>query len=154
MITARHEIRNATIDDMAYIAEHLRAADREECAMMGHEGPRSILFAMRQACEARVGCADGVPVCVFGVGYSVAFGSTAHPWLLATDEIARNRIVFLKESRAIVAGWRERFTHLFNYVADSNDLSIAWLKWLGFTIHAPAPHGPKGLPFRLFEMRS
>lgn len=154
MITARHEIRNATLDDMKHIAANLRDEDARECALMGHTDKVHVLNAMRRACEARVGCADGVPVCVFGLGYTIAFGNVAHPWLLATDEIKRNRIVFLKESREIVGGWRERFTHLFNFVAADNTLSIAWLKWLGFTIHAPVPHGPNGAPFSMFEMRS
>ncbi len=45
------------------------------------------------------------------------------------------------------------FPHLQNYVDARNEISIRWLKWLGFRFDPkPVPYGIWGLPFLRFQM--
>jgi hypothetical protein len=151
---SRHEIRPATKRDLILVATKLRAADREEQRAVGHTEPLAVYRAMIHATEANIATDNIEPVCAFGLGAPIAFGHEAHPWMLGTDLMLNNRHTFIRESRKIVAAWRERFAVLSNYVDARNTVSIAWLRWLGFTIGDAVPYGPFGLPFHRFEMRS
>ena len=42
---------------------------------------------------------------------------------------------------------------LLNFVDNRNIKAQNWLRWLGFTLEEPEPHGVAGLPFRRFWMR-
>lgn len=154
MLGARYTIRNANKDDFRFVAANLCESDKQECAALGHIDKSFIYRAMLHAAEARVGLVDDVPLTVFGLGYPTVFSHVAHPWMLSTGKIREHRHTFLRESRNIVAGWRERYSVLENWVDARNTTSIAWLKWLGFTIDAAAPRGPQDLPFHRFELRS
>ena len=154
MLGKRYEIRNATKDDLMFIAGRLRDSDRAECDALGHVGVNAAYRAMLRATEARVGVADGVPFVAFGLGVPLVFAHYANPWLLGTGEIVKHRLTFLRESRGIVADWLQRYPVLENYVDQRNSLSIAWLKWLGFKLYDAIPYGPQGLPFCRFELRA
>jgi len=47
---------------------------------------------------------------------------------------------------------RTRWAHLINFVHAENEVSIQWLRALGFTIHKAVPHGPHGSLFHPFTM--
>lgn len=151
---ARYSIRNANKDDFRFVSANLCESDKQECEALGYIDKSFIYRAMLHAAEARVGLVDGVPMTVFGLGYPTVFSHVAHPWMLSTGKIREHRLTFLRESRNVVASWRERYSVLENWVDVRNTTSIAWLRWLGFKLYDPAPHGPHGRPFIHFEMRS
>lgn len=77
------------------------------------------------------------------------------PWLLATDKFPEFRISLAKEVKRRLKSLTERYAYLFNYVDSRNTTSIAWLKWLGFTVDENKPyffHDP-AVPFYLFYLK-
>lgn len=146
------ELVVAEHSDIDHVAAHLREADRNECAALGRDD-RAVQRAALAAFETMAGRIDGVPICLFGIGLPSIIGSLARPWMLGTEAVVDNPIVFLKHSKRVVAGWIAEYPILENWVDERNHVSIAWLRWLGFTIDDAAPYGLRGEPFHRFSMR-
>lgn len=151
MITV--ELVAAEEADIEHVAAHLRDADRDECRAVGRDGDRAVQRAAAAAFETMAGRINGVPICLFGIGLPSLFGSVARPWMLGTDDVVDNPVVFVRHSKKVVAGWLVEYPFLENWVDERNHVSIAWLRWLGFTIDPAAPYGLRGEPFHRFWMR-
>jgi hypothetical protein len=149
-------IVSAHTDHLDWIASNMREADEIECAA-GAMSPR---LALERSMETSVKTWTGMimpdarPICMFGVGVGDILGAVGHPWCLGTDEIEDVSLSFLRESRKVVARMLGIFPYLFNYVDARNELSIKWLKWLGFKFDdQTVAYGPFKIPFYRFEMR-
>lgn len=98
---------------------------------------------------------DSRPVCMFGVTPIDILGGVGSPWLLGTDEVKKYANTFLRLNKSYVAKMLELFPYLQNYVDTRNEISIRWLKWLGFKFGPePIPYGIWNLPFFRFSMRN
>lgn len=151
----RYEIVPAEPWHVAHVAEHMREADRQEVlASSGLAHDVALQMSVEASDECFAGLVDDVPICIFGVAARSLLSETAVPWLLGTPDIESHAKPFLVQSRTVVRAWRSRYELLENRVDARNTKSIQWLRWLGFTIHDPEPHGPFDLPFHHFTMRS
>lgn len=136
---------------LAYIAEHMREADRAEVWATGHRAPiQALERAAKMSSRVWVGTADGLPGAAWGVAPANLLGDTGVPWLLGTGLIERHAVAFLRGCDDALREMQQGFTVLRNLVDARNYASIRWLRWLGFTIEAPIPHGPDRLPFHPF----
>jgi hypothetical protein len=97
---------------------------------------------------------DREPVCFFGVPPFSLLGDIGRPWMLGTDKAHQFPRVLVVEGRRYVERMLGLYPHLVNYVDARNTRSVRWLARLGFTVHAPHPHGEAGLPFHRFELRA
>jgi len=146
-------IAPATIDDLAYIGQRLRRADRVELGL--DERDDGVPVLLRSAEGARwchVARIDGEPVAAYGVNPIEGRERWGSPWLLATSEARRLRRDFVRQSRTEVELMRAGFPFLYNAVHDQHHASIAWLIWLGFTIGFDRPEQRHGLTFLPFWM--
>lgn len=147
------DIRPATLRDALTLV--LRRADREEVEALSGRNPREVLVeSVERSSEAWAGWADGKLVCLFGVVPVSLAGVTGIPWLLGSDDVCGYSKAFLRRNRAYVRTMLDKFPVLRNVVDARNDVSIRWLKWLGFTFKGASPMGPRNLPFIAFEMRA
>jgi hypothetical protein len=138
----------------AHIAEHARQADIDELWAASHSTPLQVLeFGMAYGSPVVTGLWDGVPVCMFGVMPLSVLGAIGAPWMVGTSDIDRLQVPFLRRSRPYLAAMRERYDVLVNNVDDRNEAAKRWLRWIGFTLGDPVPHGPDGVPFRPFHWR-
>jgi len=153
MSTSAVEIVPATLEHVAEMAPRMREADRQEVWASFYLTPELALsVSVRTSRHAWAGLIDGRVVCIFGVGGSSVLSDVGVPWLLGTDDLDRNQFAFLRRCRQHVAQMLAGYPVLINFVDDRNKVSQRWLRWLGFTIMEPEPHGPQGLPFRKFYM--
>jgi hypothetical protein len=136
-------IDKATDADIDHICEHMRDIDKRELWAAFQMSPTEVLS---HAGECHIGHVDGSPAVVFGCQDGIV-------WMLATDDIKKVGVRFILRSQDIISEWLEQYRHIYNYVHIDNHISIRWLKWLGFTIHPPAPYGALGELFHLFEKR-
>lgn len=74
------------------------------------------------------------------------------PWLIGTTAIDRHARTHIRATRRYLAVMRDLYPQLINYVHAENHRSVRWLRWMGFTIHAPEPVGRNGELFHRFEM--
>lgn len=133
-----------------YIARRMRQADRDEVAASSGSQPfEAIARCMRLSDRSWTGCADGVPVIIFGVGYVSVVSDVAAPWLLGTDDVEKYAIPFLRGSRECLRQLLTRYSVLRNYVDSRNVVAVRWLEWLGFQFGETIQQ--RGVDFRFFE---
>ena len=149
-------IRDTEPGDVEELIENLRACDRLEvessvgCALWAdviRAGARSSLYS-------KTALADGKLANMFGVSSVNFVQGIGSPWMLATPEFDRHPRAVIRHCRNYIAPMLALFPHLINHVDARNVRNVAWLRWLGFEISEPEPHGPYGVPFHKFEMRA
>ena len=75
----------------------------------------------------------------------------ASPWMLSSPVLRRHARFFARGSKIVVERWRWEHPVLLNHVDARHKVAVNWIKWLGFKLHDPEPHGPFGIPFIPFE---
>lgn len=126
------EIRPATLFDFYYIADHLREIDALEVSEAYGRPARDVVREASPTLRAEVWVHDGLPALLFGVHLGTHY---AAPWLVATDAIKNiPDKTIAEESLNRVCAWINDYGYLHNRVHKDNDLSINWLRWLGFTV--------------------
>lgn len=141
--------------DALYVGARLRDADRAEVlALTGRDPTQVLRESVMDSAMAWAGCVDGLPACLFGVVPVSLAGVTGTPWLLGTDVVLGYSRAFLRRNKEYVGQMLAAFPILRNVVDARNEVSIQWLKWLGFKIDPAMPMGVDGLPFHPFEMRA
>lgn len=136
------------------IAARCRKADVDELWASAMMTPQEALHSALELCpDAMTGVVDDVPVCMFGVTPWSILGRTGAPWMIGTTDIREHAKSFLRGSKAAIKVMEEPYDTLVNMVDARHLEAVAWLRWLGFTIHEAIPYGPFGLPFHPFEKR-
>lgn len=138
------------------LAPKIRQSDRNEVlASHGLSDMERILNNARSfSHEAYAWIIDGEPIAAFGVAPGSYLQSFGIPWMLGTEEICgSNAINFLRNSKIIINYWLSRWDYLENYVDARNEISLRYLKFLGFVIDEPIPFGVQKLPFHRFYMK-
>ncbi|MGA7492372.1 MAG: hypothetical protein WB930_00130 [Syntrophobacteraceae bacterium] len=142
-------------DHIFWLANNMRAPDREEVAAAVGMGPyRALSDSLQRSAAAWTGMVNDEPVCMFGVTPVDILGGIGSPWLLGAEDLPKYAITFLKANKGYVLKMLGLFPYLQNYVDVRNEMSVKWLKWLGFKFDPePVPYGIWGLRFYRFHMR-
>ena len=100
------------------------------------------------------GLLNGKTIFVFGVSprRSNILSDEGEPWLLASKDIEKVKMSFLKKSRYYVGEMLKLFNKLINFVDTRNTVSKKWLEWCGFKIEDPKAYGLEGKLFHRFTM--
>ena len=146
------DLRPATVDDMRFILQNMREADRREYLAAGivPEGldPSSALSTAR---KVTAWGPEGAPLVVFGVTPSVC-GRWGHPWAMATSQ-ARRHVRHLTAMVSPLLEWLgQGFDGLLNVKDSRNSGHIRWLSGLGFQL-LPAQPTTGGHQFHIFIKR-
>lgn len=138
----------------AGIAYRLRQADIDEVYASHGVSPEEAVRGMlesrgiKHAAEL-FGEPNGRVVAIYGIAKQYWGGE---PWLLGTDELADVYMPFLRQSKIFIRRSLEICGTLANWVDARNELSIRWIRWLGFELGKPTPWGYEGRPFIPFRM--
>ncbi len=138
-----YRIIPATPFHAAFVGQHLRDADDAELRATcrpGQTNEQIVLEAIRYSRWANAVEVEGEIALVYGVTPSQLIRAGT-PWMLSTDVILKIKREFIKECRAEVELMHAAFPFLFNRVHMKNEVSINWLKWLGFKV-VETPVGP------------
>jgi hypothetical protein len=155
LVAAKYEIRDATEEDVEFLATRLRKMDLKEIAAGSGRFPRAVLRSgLRTSVFCRVGLADGEPICIYGVRAASALSVEAIVWMLGTDQLHKHAMKFGRECGIQVKEMLKDFKVILNYCHAENKLTIRWLKWLGFTLNKPKPYGRKQELFHLFYLEN
>ena len=142
-----------TDQEVAELARCLRASDRHEAkASHGLTAAEAVRISWGGSL-ARWGIEgdDGDLVGVCGVCPDAGAGEV---WLLGTDALLAtrsHRLQFVRSGRQWVDHLLGDWRLLHNWVFATNRDSVAWLRFLGFTVHPAQPHGPYAQLFRYFH---
>lgn len=113
-------ICDAIPEQIEYVCEHMRESDRREIATL-YNPENAFLMFLRVHCYC---FAMDKPVCLFGFTEKPE-GREA--WVIATEEIKKYSVTFLRGSKHIFSCEENFFAHVHR----ENKLSARWLKWLG-----------------------
>ena len=130
-------IRKALEGDYDYLQDNMRQADRRELFIAHGYGTKQAMDDIRRY-PANCCVIDGEPAILFGCA---DYGTYGVPWMLATNDIRKIPITFIRKSVPIVRGWVDIYGYLTNFVHNENTLSLRWLKALGFKIEGELPIG-------------
>ena len=138
-----------------YIAQNLRACDRQELEATSPQAPaHSALSSFEQSYLCWAGLVDDEPVMIFGVATSSHITIEGAPWMLATPKLEDNATEFLRRCAYFIEHMRRPYVFLENAIDARNTTSIRWLSWLGFEIHEEDEIlGWQGHPFHRFTMK-
>ena len=133
------------------MAPRLRAADKAEISAMSGRFPVNALLAGLEGDVSLTAVSpEGDPLLMFGVAPS-RFPGAGYIWMLATDDILKHRMQFLRQSTQYIDSLHDFYPLLHNYVDARNSLHIRWLKWIGCTfIKTHTRMGVQGRPFHEF----
>ena len=133
-------VRGAVPEDADAILPHLVPKQRSALNMLPGGDLASLKYALAMSEETFCAIKEGVPVCLGGV---VRGGTALAPvgiiWMTITPELAKHPKQLLRDSRAVVHGWCERFPVLIDYIDTTQTQTLRWLRWLGFDILDPVP---------------
>jgi hypothetical protein len=147
-----YQVVETTAAHVAELAQTMCDADVAEAWAAAHMMPLEALEAsVAGSRDTLTGLADGKVLCIFGVGQLHALAFVGYPWMLGSVELPKHTAAFIRGSR----GWFREITKIYpyleNYVDIRNHRAIRWLKWMGFQVDAPIPHGPDRMPFHKFS---
>lgn len=141
-------VRPSVIEDVQYLADHIREEDRQEIWHISRKTPLEAFQSGYDVSEPPFTIEwKGVPVAMFGVSGE---GTVGVPWMLATDDLKRIKKDLLRECRGYVNDMLKKYPFLTNQVWAENIIHIRWLIWLGFTFEEPEPMGPDNEMFIRF----
>lgn len=147
------DLRPAKIDDVWWVADRLRAADRAELEALHGSGvdvQRVLWRAVRVSEIGMAAVSGGEPVALLGVAPISLVSGEGSPWMLGTDRVFEHPRAALVLGRRVSDAWASRYRLLQNWVDARNELSMHWLRKIGFTLHPAEPHGAQRLPFHRF----
>ena len=139
--------RLTTLEDIKYLAPRLRQEDKQEIlAGSGLLPYEALHIGFKNAVIVfTIFNPKNKPVGIFGVD-DVGNGIGAI-WLLATKDLAKIQIAFLKECREVIKFLNTKYKILWNFVDCRNQLHIKWLKWCGFKFIRRLNRGVLQKPF-------
>ncbi len=144
-------VRRSTKSDVVELAPRMRQSDIQEVWASHHYLPEQALrHSLDDSILALTVENNGEVVAMFGICAESVLGENAAIWLLASDELEKIKIRFLKHSRQFIDLMLCYYPNLMNHVDSRNKESIAWLKFCGAKIHDAQPFGIDQLPFHFF----
>src|SRR5687768_3480927 len=142
------EVVDATEDHCRAMAPHMKKADVDEVLASGARDPlHALIVSFRSSTAAWVMLEDGEPIAMAGVSPLSMLGGIGVPWMLGTERVNKNGILFLRESKKRVREMLNTYTLLINYVDERHVVAKRWLDWLGFTIEEALPFPKTRVPF-------
>lgn len=149
-VTPKAYMAKATRDDCLTLGNKLRKDDQAEIkALANLKGTEALILGLESSHLVNsIFTKDDVICGMFGVQGEI--GKDAAVWMLASDEIEKITIPFLRQSREVVNYLNKLHPVLHNVVDARNDLHLKWLKWCGFTFINKQNIGYENKPFYTF----
>ena len=147
------EFKEPTPWVIKYVADNMRRADVVEVMASGDYSPSEALEMSMELSEfSSVAFINDQPCAIFGLTQGDILTGTGVPWMLGTENVVKYRRQFLNNSKQVIDDMITLCPKLVNHVHADNEVSIHWLRWLGFTIDEPAPYGVNDELFHRFHM--
>lgn len=136
------------------IAADMRQADAEEVWASNHHSPiESMMKGWELSDVSTVAVNEqGEPLVMIGLVKRDVLTGSGTVWMLGANRAMDHKKEFFRQTKPIINEMLTICPRLCNMVHSKNTNSIVWLKWLGFTIEDPIPHGPDDELFHRFYL--
>lgn len=147
------EFVKPTVELVETIAAEMRQADIDEVWASNHHTPLEALTKGWEMSDfSTVAMANGEPLVMFGLVKRDILTGSGVLWMLGSNRVMSHKKELFRQTVLVVDEMLTVCPRLCNMVHGKNVSSIKWLKWLGFTIEEPIPHGPDGDLFHRFYL--
>lgn len=147
------EFVKPTVELVESIAADMRQADVDEVWASNHHTPlESLMKGWQLSNLSTVVVYDNEPLVMIGVVKRDMLTGSGVVWMLGANRALKYRKEFLRQTKPVIDEMLTIYPRLCNMVHNKNTDSIRWLKWLGFTIDDPIPHGPDDELFHRFHL--
>ena len=148
------EVVPATVEHALDLGPRLRMRDVEEIkAACGMDGTQALVDGVNRSWRVMTWLCDGKPFAIAGAVEAQDDPGIGIIWMLASDDLARNKRWLLKDTKQFVDSFFEKHDMLFNFVDNRHTEAHSWLQWLGFDIGEPQTFGVAKMDFRPFWKR-
>ena len=136
------------------IADDMRQADAEEVWASNHHSPLESMMKGWELSDVSTVAIDdnGEPLVMIGLVKRDVLTGSGVVWMLGADRAMNHKKEFFRQTKPIINEMLTICPRLCNMVHSKNTNSIIWLRWLGFTIGDPIPHGPDNELFHRFHL--
>lgn len=135
------------------IAADMRHADAAEVWASNHHTPiESLMKGWEMSDLSTIAVCDGEPLVMIGLVKRDVLSGSGVIWMLGANRALNHKKEFFRQTKPIIDEMLTVCPRLCNMVHSKNTSSILWLKWLGFKIDDPIPHGPDGELFHRFHL--
>lgn len=135
------------------IAADMRQADSDEVWASDHHTPiEALMFGWQHSDHVAIVMCEGEPLVMIGLVKKDILTGSGIVWLLGSNAALKYKREFFTCTAPVIEEMLTICPRLCNMVHSKNKDSIRWLKWLGFTIEDPIPHGPEGEYFHRFHL--
>jgi len=136
------------------IAADMRQADAEEVWASNHHSPLESMMKGWELSDVSTVAIDdnGEPLVMIGLVKRDVLTGSGVVWMLGANRSMNHKKEFFRQTKPIINEMLTICPRLCNMVHNKNTNSILWLKWLGFTIEDPIPHGPDLELFHRFHL--
>lgn len=144
-------VRNSVKADIDLLAPKLRESDIQEIWASNNA---TAYEALKEGIEKSIFCAtveNGSPIAMFGIYADNLLGEKGNVWLLASEDLTKIQIKFLRQSKKFIKLMLEYYKMLENYVDCRNEKSIQWLRFCGAKFDEPKPYGVENKMFMRFQ---
>jgi hypothetical protein len=124
------------------IAADMRQGDIDEVWSSNHHTPIEALSGSWNLSDYSViVTVNDEPCAMLGLVIRDILSGTGVPWLLGTNNALKYKRHFILQVPVILDEMLNICPRLFNYVHADNEVSIRWLKRIGFIFDEPLPYG-------------
>lgn len=131
----KYEIVKADRAFAKALAPVMRDVDKTEVFLASGLAPEAALLESIEASDDDMcwgAVYDGRPCAMFGANSMIPEAGLGGIWLLASDDIYKNKRDFLRCCVRALDYMHTRYQYLTNFIHAENAVTIAWLEWLGF----------------------
>lgn len=147
------EFVRPTVEMVESIAADMRQVDIDEVWASNHHTPlESMMKGWELSDFATVAMCNNEPLVMIGLVKRDMLTGSGVVWMLGANRAMKYKKEFFRQTKPVIDEMLTICPRLCNMVHGKNKSSIAWLKWLGFTIDDPIPHGPDGELFHRFYL--
>lgn len=148
-------LEKPSYDSIIGVADSLRKIDRKECFLATGQPQASVTLieSVRNSsyCRAAWDHEAGLPLALFGVTTVPSAPAIGIPWMVGTVYLKDYRKDIIRIGPEMVEKFQEDHSLLVNFCLPENEVSIRWLKRLGFQFEdEPQPYGYFDHPFIKF----
>jgi hypothetical protein len=141
-------VRPSILQDITKLNPNFRKEDKDEVKALGIR-PRTALMQGYLNGPCFTGLYEDSILCMYGV---VPVGEDGRIWMLSSDLVLRHKMAICRISRREVNRFKLNYRVLFNVVDERNELTMKWLKWLGFSFGATHLIGKNKQSFKEFSL--
>lgn len=145
-MAAKVDLLTATTRDALELAPRMRDADVFEVRASGNYEPEQALLAsMRYSERSWTLRIDDEIAAMWGIAphpWSSFLAPAGIPWLLTSDVVDREWLVFARLCKPVVAEVMKKYHLLENQIHAQHTVALRWARWVGFEVESPRPFGP------------